>query len=195
MLDVKAEFTDEELMLEVCRGDRPAFERLYDRHAGLVYGMARRLLRDEGQCEELVQEVFLTVWQRSGSFDPERAKFVTWVVTTTRNRAIDQLRREQSRPQRADVDDFEALPLADERAEIDPSHMASEHERAARIRVTLELLPDAQRRAIELAYFSGLTQTEIAAKLGEPVGTIKTRMFHGMRKLRDLLEDAGVRNA
>lgn len=190
--------TDDELLSRVAAGDRAAIATLYDRHASLVFGLARRVVREPGMCEEVVQDTFVKVWRRAEQFDSARASAVTWLMSVARNCAIDRLRHEMTHPLHASVELLEhdgAMPDARDVQGDDPADIAQLHERAARIHEVVEQLPLAQRTAIELAYFHGLSQSEIAAKLDEPLGTIKTRIFHGMRTLRGLLDAAGVRDA
>lgn len=198
---------DVALLAAVAEGDQAALASLYDRHGGLAYGLAMRIVGEPELGEEVVQEAFLKVWRRAGSFDPDRASVVTWLVTITRNCAIDSLRREKSQPLARSVPlvrtDGSEVAMSggepdDPRSDgaslaRDPADVVAVHERARRIRAAVDRLPPAQRTAIQLAYFGGLSHSEIAGTLGEPVGTVKTRIFHGMRKLRDLLDEAGVR--
>ena len=195
--------SDEQLLSAVATGDRSAVATLYDRHAGLVYGLARRVVRDPGLCEEVVQDTFVKVWRRAETFDASRAGAVTWLVGVARNCAIDRLRREAAQPLHGSVEILDGdgastvddgASSADDEYAADPADIAQVHDRADRIRVAVKQLPPAQRRAIELAYFSGLSQSEIATRLDEPLGTIKTRIYHGMRTLRGLLDAAGVRD-
>ena len=177
-----AHLSDEALVALVARSDEPALAELYDRVGGPAYGLAYRVLRDEALAEDAVQEAFLGLWRTAGSFIPERAKASTWILTLVHRRAVDLVRREQRR---------RAEPL-----EGTPEPAVGSAEEAAwlrlergRVQEALARLPDQQREAIELAYYGGYTQSELADRLGQPIGTIKSRMFAGLTRLRELLED------
>jgi RNA polymerase sigma-70 factor (ECF subfamily) len=175
--------TDEDLLARVRAGDQGAFADLYDRTASRVLGLVRRVLVDPAQSEEVAQEVFLEVWQSAARFDPNRGSATTWILTMAHRRAIDRIRSSQAgrdRDLRIGVRDF-ARDYDDvaEKAEI-----RLENERVVR---AMDRLSDAQRQAISLAYYGGLTQTEIADRLGVPLGTVKTRLRDGMIRLRDEL--------
>lgn len=176
--------------------DLIAFEALYDRYGDLVYSVSLRIVGDIYVAEDVTQDVFLRVWRRPDQFDLSRGKFVTWLLSVARNRSIDQ-RRSQSRRLR-----HEALPATDEEEDVLPSEDARDdpalatllsEERAA-VRKALEVLPPEQKLAIQLAYFGGMTQQEIANMLGHPLGTVKTRMRLGMQKMRTALEQRRVRD-
>lgn len=170
-------------MLEaVAGGDRAALARLYDETSGLVHGLALRILGNASDAEEVVIEVFMQVWRSAGDFDPARGSVTAWLTTLTRSRAIDHLRSRS----RFQGDPLEALP--EPRAPgLNPEEEALAADRRLRIRAALAALSPPQREAIELAYFRGMSQSEVAAHLGQPLGTIKTRMRSGMLRLRDLL--------
>jgi RNA polymerase sigma-70 factor (ECF subfamily) len=178
--------SDDQLIEAVARGDRRAFETLYDRYASAVFGLALRTLRDRESAEEAVQEVFWRVWQRSQSFDRSRS-FKPWLFGIAHNYCIDELRRRRARPQPVYEDDEHPVlsSIADD-ADVSEAALGSEQRRI--VMTALEQLPTEQRQALELAYFSGLTQQEIAARLGNPLGTIKTRMRLGLQKLRGILQ-------
>ena len=165
---------------------KSALGELYDRIGGLAYGLAYRVLRDESLAEDAVQEAFLGLWRGAGSFVPERAKASTWVLTLVHRRAVDVVRREQRR--RAETLDQREEPVT-ESAE-DDAWLRFERER---VQAALAQLPDPQREAIELAYYGGFSQSELAERLGQPIGTIKSRMFSGLARLRELLDDEAER--
>jgi RNA polymerase sigma-70 factor (ECF subfamily) len=171
-----------ELIHAVARGDEQALASLYDRYGPVLYGLLLRMLRDRGEAEDVLQELFLQVWQRAASFDATRGRVFTWLVTLTRSRAIDRLRSTRARARAAHASaEGSQEPSAD--ALVD----AARAEEGEAVRGALLSIPEEQRRALLLAYFEGLTQTEIAARLGQPLGTVKTRMRSGMSKLRELL--------
>lgn len=177
-----AQQSDEALVGLVARRDEAALAALYDRYGRAAYGLALRIVRDASLAEDAVQDAFLAVWRSADRFAQERAKASTWILTLVHRRAVDVVRREERR--RAD-------PLE---AAHEPSGDATDEQawlraRRERVRAALARLPEAQRQALELAYWGGLTQTEIAERLGQPLGTIKSRMFTGIARLRELLAD------
>ena len=187
-----AELPDEQLMEKVRAGDGRAIAALYDRYGVLIFSLALRMLNDRESAEELVQEVFLRAWRQAASYQPGLGKLSTWLLGIARNLAVDELRRRGARPQRAGGDTEEQLnQLASPRNE-DPAEQVSAATQRQEIQRALRELPDAQRQVIELAYYGGLTQSEIAERLGDPLGTVKTRMRLATRKLRDLLREDQV---
>jgi RNA polymerase sigma-70 factor (ECF subfamily) len=183
-----AHLSDEALVALVARSDDSALAELYDRIGRVAYGLAYRILRDEALAEDAVQEAFLGLWRSAGSFVPERAKASTWVLTLVHRRAVDLVRREQRR--RAESLDEAAEPEAG--SAEDDAWLRLERER---VQAALAQLPDPQREAIELAYYGGYTQSEVAERLGQPIGTIKSRMFSGLARLRELLDDDAERHS
>jgi RNA polymerase sigma factor (sigma-70 family) len=177
-----AHLSDEALVALVSRGDEAALAELYDRVGGTAYGLAYRVLRDEALAEDAVQEAFLALWRTAGSFIPERAKASTWILTLVHRRAVDAVRREQRRR----AEPLEGAPEPTEGSAEEAAWLRLERER---VQAALAQLPDQQREAIELAYYGGYTQSELAERLGQPLGTIKSRMFSGLSRLRELLED------
>jgi RNA polymerase sigma-70 factor, ECF subfamily len=176
-----ADTSDESLLARVASGDEAALGDLYDRFGRVAYGLALRVLRDERLAEDAVQEAFLAIWRQAASFRPERAKAQTWVLTLVHRRAVDLVRREQHRRTEALEQDAE-VPGGASAAED-----ADLRRRREAVQQALEQLPEEQRRPIELAYYAGLSQSELAERLGEPLGTIKSRMFTGLKRLRELL--------
>jgi RNA polymerase sigma factor (sigma-70 family) len=179
-----AHLSDEALVALVARGDEGAVSELYDRVGRIAYGLALRVLRDERLAEDAVQEAFLQAWRSAATFRAERAKASTWVLTLVHRRAVDLVRREERR---------QAEPLTDETV---TGQTPQETEDAAwlrfereRVQAALRELPDVQREALELAYYGGFSQSELADRLGVPLGTIKSRMFAGLSRLRELLDD------
>ena len=179
--------SDEALIALVARGDDSALGELYDRVGRVAYGIAHRILRDERLAEDAVQEGFLAVWRSAASFRAERAKASTWIVTLVHRRAVDIVRREERR--RTESLDADALPDAP-----DPSGSAEDEAwlgfERDRVLAAIRTLPDAQRETIELAYYGGYSQSELAERLGVPLGTIKSRMFAGLARLREVLDNA-----
>jgi RNA polymerase sigma factor (sigma-70 family) len=175
-----AHHSDEALVALVARSDDVALAELYDRYGRVAYGLARRILRDESLAEDAVQEAFMSVWRGAARFVPERAKASTWLLTLVHRRAVDLVRREDRR--RAEPLDAAVEATADD----ETAWTRLERER---VQNALRQLPDPQREAIELAYYGGFTQSELAERLGQPVGTVKSRMFVGLARLRELLAE------
>lgn len=178
-----AHLSDEALVALVARSEETALAELYDRYGRTAYGLARRILRDEALAEDAVQEAFLAVWRSAARFVPERGKASTWVLTLAHRRAVDLVRREDRR--RAEPFD-EAVDSTTETGADESVWLRYERER---VQEALKQLPDQQREALELAYYGGFTQSELAERLGQPIGTIKSRMFAGLGRLRELLGD------
>jgi len=183
---VSASRTDEELMADVSARDMEAFETLYDRYGTLVYSTVLWVLRDVHLAEDTSQEVFLRLWRRSERYGPQRGRFVSWLLSVARNEAVDQVRsRGRHRRHEAGSEETERVVPTDDSE--DPALMAELADERQRVRGALARLPAEQRKAIELAYFGGFTQQEIAELLSEPLGTVKTRIRLGMLKLRVFL--------
>ena len=178
-----AHLSDEALVALVARSDDGALAELYDRHGRVAYGLALRILRDASLAEDAVQDAFLGVWRTAARFLPERGKASTWIMTIVHRRAVDLVRREERRR-------TEPVDAAEEATGDATDEMALLSVERERVRTALRALPGAQREALELAYFGGFTQSELADRLGEPLGTIKSRMFNGLTRLRALLEEA-----
>jgi RNA polymerase sigma-70 factor, ECF subfamily len=178
----QAQASDVKLLHAIARGDEGALARLYDAYRVILFGLLVRILNSREEAEDILQEVFLQVWRRAGDFDEKRGRPFTWLVTLTRSRAIDRLRLLAAR---------QRLAAAAERDQPDQASDAfSDTVKSGQreiVRQALAELPEEQRHTLMLAYFEGLTQSEIASKLGAPLGTVKTRMRSGMIKLRTLL--------
>lgn len=170
-------------ILEMAAGNQAAMGRLYDATSGLVHGLVLRILRDHASAEEVTLDVYAQAWRRAGTYDPERGRPTTWLLTMARSRAIDRLRGTQRERARESLDDHPGLVDPAE----DPSAVSEADERSRRIRAALALLPAEQREAIDLAFFAGLTHIEVAERIGAPLGTVKTRIRTGMIRLRDVL--------
>lgn len=184
MRDIAAKYATMEdanrLMERVCARDAGAFEVLYDEYHRLVYGLAFRMLLDQGLAEDLTQAVFLKIWSAPSAF--RGGNFAAWIARVTRNRAVDVLRSRTSRPEEELPD---VIPVEDALEDIALAHLNAE-----RVRDAIGHLPPEQREPIELGFFGGITQEEIARRTGVPLGTVKTRMRTGLRKLRSTLEGA-----
>ena len=181
-----AHLSDEALIALVARRDEAALAALYDRFGRIAYGLALRILRDPALAQDAVQEAFLGVWRNADRFLAERAKASTWILTLVHRRAVDLVRRE-------DIRRGEPLERAPEPA--DPRTAEDEASLGFQRRLVqdaLSQLSPEQREALELGYYGGLTQSELAERLGQPLGTIKSRMFTGLSRLRDLLDEAGL---
>ncbi len=178
--DEAREPSDEQVLEAVGRGDDDALGVLYDRFGRLAYRLAFRILRDSALAEDAVQEAFLAVWRSADAYKRERAKPSTWILTVVHRRAVDLVRREQSRR-------GEPLEVAPEPVSGPADEDAVLRDRRAAVQAALTELPGEQRQALELAYYGGLTQSELAERLGVPLGTVKSRMFAGLGRLRELL--------
>jgi RNA polymerase sigma-70 factor, ECF subfamily len=175
---------DEELMERLVYRDLWAFRALYDRYGNLVYSAALRVLRDPQVAEDMVQEIFLRIWRKPDSYVAQRGRFATWLTSVTRNRAVDEIRSRgrRFRHETASPEEQEReLPAPETN---DPALMAELADQRRLILAALAQIPAEQRQIIELAYFGGLTQQEIAERLSQPLGTVKTRIRLGMQKLR-----------
>jgi RNA polymerase sigma-70 factor (ECF subfamily) len=178
-LEANTADTDFALVSAIRYGDESAMARLYDRYSSVVYSVALRVLGDSGRAEDILQEVFIQLWRKPGIFDSSRGNLAAWLSVIARNRAIDYLRKQ--RPE-TDIENVVVSVVPD---------LASNAERnraMQKVRGTLGAMPESQRTALEMAYFEGLTHTEIAAKTGEPLGTVKTRIRSGLLALRKAFE-------
>jgi RNA polymerase sigma factor (sigma-70 family) len=179
---------DGELVELVAQKDAGALEALYERYGRAAYSLARRILTEETLAQDVVQEVFLSLWRDARRFDAGRGTVATYLLSMTHHRAVDVVRREENLRRWRTSD--EGLELeADPKVRVEDEVLTSE--RRAEVRAALGELPAAQREALLLAYFGGYTQREVAALVGVPLGTVKTRMAAGMRKMKTALEDAG----
>jgi RNA polymerase sigma factor (sigma-70 family) len=177
---------DRALVARVVAGDGGALEALYRRYGRPCFGLARRILADEQFAQDVVQEVFLTVWRDASRYDPARGGFSTWLLSMTHHKAVDAVRREETlRKRRTTADAME--DRVSDAPQVDDEVWSLL--RRSRVREALQLLPDPQREALTLAYFGGYTQREIAGLTDAPLGTVKTRMLAGMRRLREALEE------
>ena len=154
-----------------------------------MFSVSLRVLHDTQLAEDVVQEVFLRLWRQPSSYDPTRGRFISWLMSVTRNRSLDELRRVTRRLRSEDLEEEPGRELPAPEGVDDPQAGLLLAERRAAVRAAMTRLPPAQRRVIELAYFGGLTQVEIAQATGDPLGTVKTRVRLGMQKLREALEE------
>lgn len=177
---------DASLVTRVAEGDSTALEALYERYGRVAYSLARRILGDEQLAQDVVQEVFLTVWRDAIKFDASRGKVATWLLTMTHHRAVDSVRKEENLRKRREPADV--LEFTDSGVRVDEEVWSGV--KRDRVRDALGSLPDVQREALGLAYFGGYTQREIAKLTDTPLGTVKTRMLAGMRRMRDTLASA-----
>ena len=175
MPDPGAKANDSSLIAGIRAGDEQAMAELYDRYSGIVYSVALRVLGDTGAAEDVLQEVFMQLWRNPGLFDSSRGNLAPWLAVIARNRAIDAIRKR--RPE-TDIEDVVVSVDADLAGEADRSIAMG------KVRSVLSAMPAAQRSALEMAYFEGLSHSEISAKTGEPLGTIKTRIRTGLLALR-----------
>lgn len=177
-----AQALDVKLLRAIAARDEAALASLYDRYRLILFGLLLRIVNSREEAEDVLQEVFVQVWRRAADFDEQRGKPFTWLVTLTRSRAIDRLRQLSSRERLAVAAAQEAPPEASDAAQD-----AYRSEQKEIVAGALSRLPEEQRQTLLLAYFEGLTQSEIAKRLGAPLGTVKTRMRSGLMKLRELL--------
>jgi RNA polymerase sigma-70 factor, ECF subfamily len=182
------ETTHEALLPSVARGDTAAFESLYDRHSSTLYALLLRILSNPEDAQEVLQETFVKAWTNAKMFDSTRGSEIAWLISIARSRGIDKLR---SRKIRGDRENDAGREISIHSSFVESTtgaDKAVQSQESGAVRSALSELPEAQRVALELAYFEGFSQSEIAAKLGEPLGTIKTRMQLGMKKLRERLQ-------
>src|SRR3954449_1728666 len=182
------ELADEELMQLLNRGEARAFEVVYDRHSGVAFSLAYRMVGLRATAEEVVQEAFLALWRANARYDRARGSVRTWILGIVHNRAIDALRRSMVHDRRRASDEgLEERFEARERTDVE----AARHDEAREVRTALETLPAEQLKVIELAYFGGFTHSEIAEMLQTPIGTVKGRMRLGLAKMRTQLGPSG----
>ena len=176
-----------ELLRQIGQGDRGSFEALYDRFSRVLFSIAYRVLNNQEAAEDVLQDVFVQIWEKAALYDPSRGKPMTWAITLTRNKAIDRLRSTQRRSRLQDdlLHESQTAEQFDDKSSFDA---VSSVETGELVRAALAKLSKDQREAIEFAFFSSLTQTEISERLNEPLGTVKARIRRGMMKLREVLE-------
>jgi len=185
---IAQQIADREMIERIGRGDQSAFSALYDRLSRPLYSLALRMLGDAGDAQDALQDVFLQIWSRAATYNPEQSTVFSWTVLLTRSRVIDRLRARKRRLRVVDsATGDEDADVADASTMESAADTADKNDEAARVRSVLNNLPSEQREAIELAFFGHLTHHEIAARLGEPLGTIKARIRRGLLKLRERL--------
>jgi len=176
------------LLRKIGEGDRESFRELYQRFSGVLMAAAYKVLNDQTDAEDVLQDVFIQIWDKASLYDPRRGKPLTWALTLTRNKSIDRLRSAQRRYRLKDEVEKE-YKAVDQKEEVDSVDQVYALEKGQMIRQAVASLSKDQQVAIELAFFKGLTQNEVAEKLGEPLGTIKARIRRGMIKLREMIGD------
>ncbi len=176
---------DAMLVHRLLQKDVSAFEQLYDRHSRIVYGLLLRILQQAGTAEEVAQDVFLQLWRNAAQYDESRGPFVPWLLTLARNRALDTLRLKSERQRRREDQTEEMPPVV---AVPQYEKELDEKRRAEKVRALMGSLNPQQKKAIELAYFQGLSHTEIAAALKEPLGTVKSWIRNGLLRLKEGLQ-------
>jgi len=175
-----------DLLARIAQRERAAFEELYTRYANILYATAMKFLKEDADAQDVVQDVFIQIWDKAKLYDPAKGKPLTWALTLTRNRSIDRIRAIQRRSRLRD--DFEKETVKDESAGLREALSGVDaSEKGQILRAAVDQLSPQQKRVIELAFFRGLTQSEIAEKLGEPLGTVKARARRGLMKLKELL--------
>ncbi|HEX8231481.1 MAG TPA: sigma-70 family RNA polymerase sigma factor [Chloroflexia bacterium] len=179
---------DDQLVSRIAGGDAAALETLYDRYVRQCFGLALRMVSEPGLAEEVVQEVFLKLWSRPDSYSSHKGAFVSWLLSLVHHRCVDELRK-RSRTEVA-LDNDEPLSVINTKPDPqpDPSEQVWVMEQQRVVRQALIELPENQRQVLELAYFGGFSQSQIAEQLSQPLGTVKTRMRMGLQNLRQLLE-------
>jgi len=179
--------SDHGLLALVARGDRDAFARLYDLYAAPAYSLALRVVRDRDLAADVVQDAFLAIWNQASKFDSSRGQPSTWILTVTHHKAVDIVRREERR--RTEAMD-EAHDAPDRSAPVE--EQAWQGVAREQVRAAMSKLPDPHREVLELAYFAGYTQSQLAERLAVPIGTVKSRTFAAMNALRELLAASGM---
>jgi len=179
---------DGELLAAIAGGDRQAYRALYQRYAPILLGLLSRILVDRSEAEDVLQEVFLQIWKKAGDFDDRRGRALHWLATIARNRALDRRSTLESRRRLAAA----PMPNLPEEESLDPADEANMAEEVRHLHRALAQIPEAQRRVLLLAYFEGLSQSEIADRIGAPLGTVKSHTRIGLAKLRDFLRKSSA---
>ena len=177
---------DQEILGGIVRREHGALERAYDRYSRPLYSVAYRMLRNDRECEEVVQDVFVSLWKKASTVDLSRGKLFSWLAAVLRNRCIDRVRAHGRRIPGPPIQD-ESRPAREAVTDETAADLVYSKERAARVRKAIESLPEKQREVIELAFIGGMSHTDVADKLGESLGTVKSRIRYGLGKLRSAL--------
>ncbi len=177
---------DQELLVRIAAGEKDALEAIYERYSSPVYSLARYMLRSEAVAEEATQDVFLNIWLKAASYNSSRGQPKTWIMSVAHHKIIDVIRSRRRAEAISDPKEYETLDLLPS-GQIGTDEAVERNLEAERVHQALERLPAAQQEVVQLAYFSGLSQSEIAARLGQPLGTVKTRARLALQKLREEL--------
>ncbi len=186
--------TDDVLVARLEHGDAAALELLYDRYVRQCFGLALKILGDTALSEEVVQEVFLKVWANPTRYSAQKGQFVSWLLSVVHHRCIDELRRRSRTEVALETPEGGNLLSTEADNSLGPGEQVWVAEQQRVVRKALLDIPDSQREVLELAYFRGLSQSEIATRLGQPLGTVKTRMRSGLQRLRTIIEPLGLRS-
>ena len=190
MSSTQVESTDEQLMLRVQQGHQAALSELYERYVNRVYGMALQKLADSAEAEDVTHDVFVNLWQRSSTFQPARGRLGSWPLTVAHNQIVDTLRRRRRAGEAQEAMARDPVAVS-EVAREDTAAIVEQNEEAQQVRRALETLPDDQQQVINLSYYQGYSQSEIAQRIQVPLGTVKSRMRLAMDKLRSELRPSG----
>ena len=182
---------DQELLVRIADGEKDALEAIYDRYSSAVYSLARYMLRSEAVAEEATQDVFLNIWLKAASYNSTRGQPKTWIMSVAHHKIIDLIRSRKRASAAADPKEYETLDLLPSDS-VATDEAVVQNLEAERVRNALDKLPPAQQEVITLAYYGGLSQSEIAARLGQPLGTVKTRARLALQKLREELRQDDV---
>ena len=177
---------DQELLVRIAAGEKDALESIYERYSSAVYSLARYMLRSEAVAEEATQDVFLNIWLKASSYSSSRGQPKTWIMSVAHHKIIDVIRSRRRAEAVSDPKEYETLDLLPSQ-QIGTDEAVVRNLEAERVRRALDKLPAAQQEVVALAYFGGLSQSEIAARLGQPLGTVKTRARLALQKLREEL--------
>lgn len=183
---------DDQLVARIAQGDASALAELYDRYVRQCFGLALRMLGDSAPSEEVVQEVFLKLWTNPGSYSVQKGKFISWLLSLVHHRCIDELRKRSNTDVTLDDPETGNVLSTAPDPQLEPGDQVWVMEQQRVVRAALAQIPENQRQVLELAYYRGLSHSEIASKLGQPLGTVKTRIRLGMQSLRQLLEPQGL---
>lgn len=180
---------ERKLIKLVNAGDTRALEQLYELYKSLLFGMIISIVKKREEAEDVLQEVFITIWEKANTFDPDRGNVFSWIVTLSRNKAIDRIRSKGYKNQQKTSLTVEALALSSEADTYDPLETTIFSDRAELVKEALKKIPETQSEVIKIAYYTGMTQSEIADHLDLPLGTVKTRTRQGMIKLKEILQN------